>query len=109
MSFWLNERRRPPTFPLDLTAASPALVRSRMMSRSNSARAPKMWKMSFPPGGGGVDLLGEAAKADLPVVEPRDPVDEVPEGAAKSIQSPDDQGIPCPQMGERLLEALSFG
>src|SRR3954470_12963094 len=40
---------RPPSFPLDLAASSPALVRSLMISRSNSASAPKMWKMSFPP------------------------------------------------------------
>src|SRR4051794_15117115 len=40
---------RPPTFPLVLAASSPALVRSLMMSRSNSASAPKMWKINFPP------------------------------------------------------------
>src|SRR3954462_12494335 len=33
---------RPPNFPLALAASSPALVRSLMMSRSNSANAPKM-------------------------------------------------------------------
>jgi peptidoglycan/LPS O-acetylase OafA/YrhL len=33
---------RPPSFPLVLAASSPALVRSLMMSRSNSASAPKM-------------------------------------------------------------------
>jgi hypothetical protein len=32
----------PPNFPRDLAASSPAFVRSRMMSRSNSASAPKM-------------------------------------------------------------------
>jgi len=35
--------------PYALAASSPALVRSRMMSRSNSANAPKIWKMSLPP------------------------------------------------------------
>jgi hypothetical protein len=36
----------------DRAAASPVAVRSRMRSRSNSAKAAKMWKMSLPPGGG---------------------------------------------------------
>ena len=40
----------PPTRPLARAAARPALVRSRMRSRSNSASAPIRWKMSFPPG-----------------------------------------------------------
>ena len=40
---------RPPALPLLLAAVSPARVRSRIISRSNSARAPKIWKTSFPP------------------------------------------------------------
>jgi hypothetical protein len=40
---------RPPSRPRARAAVRPAWVRSRMMSRSNSASAPKMWKMSFPP------------------------------------------------------------
>src|SRR5262249_25242479 len=40
---------RPPFLPRARAAARPARVRSRMISRSNSARAPKTWKMSFPP------------------------------------------------------------
>jgi DNA sulfur modification protein DndB len=39
----------PPVRPLARAALSPACVRSRMSSRSNSARAPKMWKISFSP------------------------------------------------------------
>ncbi len=39
----------PPVLPLALAAANPALVRSRMMLRSNSAKAPKTWKIKFPP------------------------------------------------------------
>ena len=39
----------PPNLPLALAAARPARVRSRMRSRSNSARAPKTWKISLPP------------------------------------------------------------
>ena len=41
---------RPPFLPLTLAASSPAIVLSRMMSRSNSATLAKMWKTSFPPG-----------------------------------------------------------
>ncbi len=40
----------PPIRPLARAAASPALVRSRMRSRSNSASAPMRWKISLPPG-----------------------------------------------------------
>ena len=40
---------RPPFFPRALAAVRPAFVRSRMISRSNSASAPKIWKISFPP------------------------------------------------------------
>ena len=40
---------RPPCRPLARAAARPARVRSRMSSRSNSARAPNIWKMSLPP------------------------------------------------------------
>jgi hypothetical protein len=39
----------PPCLPRARAAVSPAFVRSVMISRSNSASAPKIWKMSFPP------------------------------------------------------------
>ena len=39
----------PPCRPRTLAAAMPARVRSRMRHRSDSARAPKMWKTSLPP------------------------------------------------------------
>src|SRR5215218_10170306 len=41
---------RPPERPRARAAASPAVVRSRIRSRSNSARAAKTWKTSLPPG-----------------------------------------------------------
>lgn len=47
-SRWLPVR--PPSRPLPRAAANPALVRSRIKSRSNSGSAPIRWKMSFPPG-----------------------------------------------------------
>src|SRR5699024_1405109 len=46
----VSDGGRPPTRPRARAAASPALVRSVMMSRSNSAREAKMWKTSRPPG-----------------------------------------------------------
>ncbi len=49
-AFALSLRGLPPTRPLALAAANPALVRSRIRSRSNSASAPIRWKMSLPPG-----------------------------------------------------------
>ena len=46
----LSTEGRPPWRPRARAAASPALVRSRIRSRSNSARAAKTWKTSLPPG-----------------------------------------------------------
>jgi hypothetical protein len=43
--FWLSAFGRPPILPL----ARPASVLSLIISCSNSARAPKIWKMSLPP------------------------------------------------------------
>ena len=40
----------PSRWPRALAAATPALVRSRMIPRSNSAMAPNTWKISIPPG-----------------------------------------------------------
>src|SRR5919106_2759535 len=39
----------PPFRPLALAAVRPAVVRSRIGFRSNSASAPKIWKISLPP------------------------------------------------------------
>ena len=41
---------RPPFLPRALAAASPSLVRCRIRVRSNSAKAPKMWKINSPAG-----------------------------------------------------------
>src|SRR5689334_748762 len=49
----------------------------------------------FPAGGGGIDVLREAFKADLTVVELSDAGNEVFEGAPKTVQLPDDKGITC--------------
>jgi hypothetical protein len=50
-SFWpVITGGRPPCRPRTRAAASPALVRSRIRSRSNSASAANTWKTSLPPG-----------------------------------------------------------
>lgn len=46
--FWVMVGFLPPFLPLALAAANPAIVLSRMILRSNSAREQKMWKISFP-------------------------------------------------------------
>jgi hypothetical protein len=70
----------------------------------------------LPPGGGGVDLLGEALEADALGVQGGDGLDEVPERAAKPIETPDDEGVPgrsCemassrPRQSAREPEAVS--
>ena len=85
-------------------AARPAVVRSRMRSRSNSARAAKTWKTSLPPGGGGVDGLLEAPEPDAALGEAGDGVDQMPQGAAEPVEFPDDQGDAGPQLVQYLLE-----
>ena len=42
---------RPPFLPLALAADKPAIVRSRIKFRSNSASAPKMGFFAYPPEG----------------------------------------------------------
>jgi hypothetical protein len=69
---------RPPWRPRARAAARPAVVRSRMRSRSNSAKAAKTWKTSLPPGGGGVDRFLEAAEPDAALGQASDSVDEMP-------------------------------
>ena len=47
-------------------------------------------------GGGGVDLLGEALKADPALRQGGDDLDQVLERAAEAVEAPDNQGIPFP-------------
>ena len=96
---------RPPCRPRALAAFSPACVRSRMISRSNSASAPKMWKISFPPDVVVSIELGNRFEADMAVVEAGDRLDEVLEGSAKPIQAPDDQSVACPDVVEGFVQS----
>ena len=45
----MKDGERVRRLPLALAAVRPAWVRSLIMSSLNSASAPKMWKISFPP------------------------------------------------------------
>src|SRR3954469_8044329 len=55
-----------------------------------------------------INVLGEALKADLAVVELGDAGDEVFEGPTKPVQLPDDQGITRTDVVNRLCKALAF-
>jgi hypothetical protein len=93
---------RPPLRPRARADASPAVVRSEMSSRSNSASAAKVPKTSFPAGGGGVDrraLAGENLQPDAASGQIVDCVDEVVQVAAEPVELPDDERV---AIAERL-------
>jgi hypothetical protein len=70
-------------FPLALAAVSPAWVRSRIISRSNSASAPKKdMKNELSSGCGGVDILGDAFEANLPLIKRGNGCNQMLEGVA---------------------------
>src|SRR5271166_432432 len=84
--FFLSSRLRgrPPILPRARAAARPARVRSRMMSRSNSARAPKTWKTSLP-------------------------LEEVLQRPPEAVELPDHELIAGPQIGQGPLQAGPLG
>jgi hypothetical protein len=59
LRFFREARRRPPTRPRARAEVRPAWVRSRISSRSNSAREAKRLKHEPALGGGRVDGIGE--------------------------------------------------
>src|SRR3954447_7131042 len=59
-----------------------------------------------PPAGCRIDCLLEALKADLAVVELSDAGNEFFQSPSKPIQLPDDQGISCANVGNRLRQAF---
>src|SRR3954467_1736166 len=68
-------------------------------------QCPKDVKDKLAPAGRGVDLLLERSEAHAPVWELPDSLEEMGEGAAEPVQTPDDQGVARTQMGECLSEA----
>jgi hypothetical protein len=55
-------------------------------------------------GSGGVDRLLEAAEPDATAGQAGEGIDQVPQGAAKAIEFPDDQGVARAQLVQDLLE-----
>ena len=109
--FFLSSRwrGRPPFLPRARAAARPARVRSRMMSRSNSARAPKTWKMSFPPL---VVVSMASCKLWKPTPRSRRSVTvsmRCLSDRAEPIELPDHERIAGPQVGQGLLQAGPLG
>ena len=76
-----------------------------MMSRSNSARAPKMWKISFPPLVVVSICSVSAFEADIPVLQFCDPGDEVFERPASRSSFQTTSVSPVSQVRERLGQA----
>jgi len=62
----------------------------------------------FPAAGGGIDLLGETLKANLPVVKLGNAFNEIFEGTAKPIKPPDNEGVPVPDVVECLGQAFAL-
>src|SRR4051795_2926008 len=58
--------------------------------------------------GGGVDLLLQGPEANTALLQVPDGVDQMRQGAAEAIQPPDDQGVTCTEVGERLGEPGAF-
>lgn len=86
---------RPPFLPRALAAARPAIVRSEMSARSNSARAAKIPKTSFPD----AVVVSMAVPSPvrtfnpIPLRKVAHRVDEVTEIAAEPIELPHQKGV----------------
>src|SRR4051812_11859092 len=62
-------------------------------------------KDEFPAACSGVDLFLQRPEANAALLQVPDGVDEVHQGPAESVQAPDDQGVACSEVRERLGEA----
>jgi hypothetical protein len=60
-------------------------------------------KDELPPASRRIDCLSDAPEADTTRVQGGDGLNEVLEGAAKPIQTPDDEGVSRPDIGERFI------
>lgn len=79
-------------------AASPARVRSMMVSRSSWAKGRHDGKHGFPHGAGGVDCLREGSEADAAGFEFFDHFEDVAGVAAEPVQLPYRQRVSSPQV-----------
>jgi hypothetical protein len=87
-----------------------------MRSRSNSASAPfelgqcpEDVKNQLAATGRGVDLLLEGAEADASLLQLPDRLDQMREGAAESVQPPDNESVARAQVPERLGQTRPVG
>jgi hypothetical protein len=90
--------------PRARAAASPAAVRSRMRSRSNSAKAAKTWKTSLPPGV--VVSIASSKLRNLTPWSARPVIVSTRWRRERPRRSslPDDQGVAGPELVEDLGE-----
>ena len=58
-------------------------------------------------GGGGVDVFMQGSKFDAAVLQFGELIDEVPDGAAESVESPDHQGVAGAELVEEFVEFWS--
>jgi hypothetical protein len=72
----------PPLRPLARAAVNPAVVRSRIKFRSNSARAP------IPPAGGGINVLRQAFKPNPSLLKSGHGGNEVRQGSSQLVKPP---------------------
>src|SRR5690242_9308592 len=96
--------RRPPMRPSARAAARPAEVRSRIMARSNSAKAPTICIIIRPAGVVGVDRLGNRAEARAGVPDSLHDMQHVLERARQAVELPDDDDVTLPQLIEHALQ-----
>src|ERR1700730_8630329 len=100
MSSDLIEGRRPPLRPRASAALSPALVRSRMIERSNCANAPKIWKTNSRAGVVVSIASVNAVETDLARFELVDGLDKLFYGTGETVEFPDHQDV----AGARVVE-----
>jgi hypothetical protein len=105
-----GERGLPPCLPprpATLPAPGAGSGESRIRSLFDDVplklgKRPEDMENEFPAARCGVNLLGQALKADLPAIKLGYPLDEIFERAAKPVKPPDDEGIPRPDVVEGL-------
>ncbi len=101
----------PPTRPLVRALASPALVRSRIRARTNSAAAPRTCRVNLPCGEDvSIGSVSDRKKAPFRL-QPLDDLQQMREGARKAANAHDDQRVtladPFQHMGQHGSRAVS--
>jgi hypothetical protein len=85
--------RRPPVRPLARATASPALVRSEIRARSNSAEAPMDLADQAPGWSRRINRLGEAPEADAAGLEILEQSEQMRERARQAVELPDHKRV----------------